>query len=108
MVEMNVMRVLLFVLDVSMLRECEGTKCRCCDGGGVVAVSMGNEYVGGTRGSGNVSSAADRLGMSVVRWMRGVGGMYVMRMWLARGGVGDEGLWIGVGLYQSWRARRSV
>ena len=32
-------------------------------------------HVGGTRDSGIVSIAADVLGMSVVRWMRGVGGV---------------------------------
>ena len=32
-------------------------------------------HVGGTRGSGIVSSAADVLWMSVVRGMRGVGGV---------------------------------
>ena len=36
-------------------------------------VSVGHEYVGGTRGSGIVSSEADELGVSVVRGMRGVG-----------------------------------
>ena len=35
------------------------------DGGGVVVVSVG--YVCGTRGSGIMSSAADVLGVSVVR-----------------------------------------
>ena len=35
-------------------------------------VSAGHKYVGGTCGSGIVSSAADVLGMSVVRTMRGV------------------------------------
>ena len=40
-------------------------------GGGVVGVSAGHEYVGGTRGSGIVSSATDVLGMSVVHyWMK--------------------------------------
>ena len=43
------------------------------DGGALVAVSAGHEYVGGTRGLGIVSSAADMLGMSVVHGMRGVG-----------------------------------
>ena len=60
-VTMNVMRTLLFVLDVCKLRECER------DGvwdGGVVVVSVG--HVCGTRGSGSVSSAAYVLGMSVV------------------------------------------
>ena len=58
--------MLSFVLDVRMLRECQ------CDGnagvgdwGYVVSVSAGHEYVGGTRGSGIVSSACDVLGMSV-------------------------------------------
>ena len=40
-----------------------------------VVVSAGHEYVGGTRDSGIVSSTADVLGMSVVRGMRGVGGV---------------------------------
>ena len=53
---------------------------------------VGSEWhVGGTRGSGIVSSAADVLWMSVVRGMRGVGGLYEMCMCLARGGVGGEG-----------------
>ena len=39
---------------------------------------MGNEYVGGTCGS----------GMSVVHGMTGVGGVYEMCMYLARGGEG--------------------
>ena len=42
--------------------------------GGVAVVSAGHEYVGGTRGSGFVSSAADVLGISVVRGIRGVVG----------------------------------
>ena len=45
-------------------------------------------HVGGTRGSGIVSSAADVLWMSVVRGMRGVGGVCEMCVCLARGGVG--------------------
>ena len=49
------------------------------------------EHVGGTRGSGIVSSAADVLWMSVVRGMRRVGGVCEMCMCLARGGVGGEG-----------------
>ena len=71
------MHVLLFVLHVCMLRECE------CDGNAGV-VSAG--HVCGTRGSDIVSSAADLLWMSVVRGMRGVGG--VCGMCLARGGGG--------------------
>ena len=55
----TVVRVLLFVLHVCILTEC---------GGGVVVVSAGN--VGDTRGWCIVSSAADVLGMSVVRGMR--------------------------------------
>ena len=44
--------------------------------------------VGGTCGSGIVSSAADVL------WMSGVGGVCEMCMCLARGGVGgEEGEW---------------
>ena len=49
-------------------------------------------HVGGTRGSGIVSSAADVLWMSVVRGMRGVGGFCEMYMCLARGSVGGEGV----------------
>ena len=33
-------------------------------------------HVGGSRGSGIVSSAADVLGMSMMRMMRGVGGVF--------------------------------
>ena len=47
-------------------------------------------HVGSTRGSGIVSSAADVLWMSVVRGMRGVGGVCEMCMCLARGGVSGE------------------
>ena len=54
-------------------------------GGGVVAVSA---YMGGTRGSGILSSAGDVLEMSVVR---GVGGVCDMCMCLARAGVGGVG-----------------
>ena len=64
----------------------------------MVVMSAGN--VGGTRGSGIVSSTADVRWMSVVRGMRGVGGVYQMCMCLARGGVGGEvGEWMrGLGL----------
>ena len=41
-------------------------------------------YMGGTRGSGVLSSACDVIEMSVVR---GVGGACDMCMYLARGGV---------------------
>ena len=54
-------------------------------------------HVGGTRGSGIVSSAADVLLMRVVRGMRGVGGVCEMCVCLARGGVGGEG-GLGVGI----------
>ena len=52
------------------------------EGGCVVVVSAG--HVCGTRGSGILFSVSDLLGMSVVRGMGGVGGVY---MCLARGGV---------------------
>ena len=55
------------------------------------AVSARNEYVGGTRGSGIVSTTAEVLGMSVVRGMRGVGEVCEMCMRLAREGAGGEG-----------------
>ena len=78
--------VLLFVLHVCMLRECEGdNNAGVGDGGGVVVVS-------GTRGSCIVSRTADVLGMSMVRGMRGFGGVCEMCMCLARGGVGGEGV----------------
>ena len=48
--------------------------------------------MGGTRGSGIVSSAADVLWMSVVRRMSGVGGQCEMCMCLTRGGVSGEGV----------------
>ena len=48
-------------------------------------------HLGGTRGSGIVSSAADVLWMSVVRGMRGVVGVCEMYICLARGGVGGKG-----------------
>ena len=67
------MRVLLFVFDLSMLRECEGDGNAGVGDGG--CVGAGHEYVGGTRGSSIVSSAADVLGMNVVRMMKGVGVM---------------------------------
>ena len=43
----------------------------------MVVVSAGHDYVGGTLGSGIVSSADDVLRMSVVRGMRGDGGVCV-------------------------------
>ena len=59
------MHVLLFVLYVSM-------------------ASAWHEYVDATRGLGIVSSAANVLGMSVVRVIRRVGGVCEMCMCLAR------------------------
>ena len=86
----TVMRVLLFVLHGCMLRACEGDGNDGVGYGcGVVVVSA--EHVGGTRGSGIVSNAADALWMSVVRGMRGVGEVCEICMCLARGGVGEEG-----------------
>ena len=83
-IAVTVMRVLLFVLDVSMLRECEGDGSGDVgDKGGVVGVSACHEYVGGIRGSDIVSSAADVLGMSVVRGMKGVGRVGELCMRLA-------------------------
>ena len=55
-------------------------------GGGVVAVSA---YMGGTRGSGVLTSAVDVLEISVVR---GVGRVYDMCMCLDRGRVGGVGV----------------
>ena len=48
--------------------------------------------MGGTRDSGIESSAYDMLWMSVVRGMRGVGGVCEICMCLARGGVWGEGV----------------
>ena len=61
---------------------------------------VSSRHVGGTRGSGMVSSATDVLWMSVVRVMSGVGGVCEMCMCFARGGVGGEGgeLMKGLGL----------
>ena len=72
-------------------------------------VVVSARHVGGTRGSGIVSSAADVLWISVVRGMRGVGGECEMCM--ARDGVGGEGVngeRNGFGLYQSCGNRGSV
>ena len=73
-VAVNVMRILFFlVLDVSMLRECEGDSNAGMENrGGVVAMSTMNEYVGRSHGSDIVSTAVDVLGMSVVLGMGGV------------------------------------
>ena len=73
----TVIRVLLFVLYVCMLRECEGamvTKMLVWGPGRWVVVSAEYAYMGGTRGSCFVFTADDVLEMSVVRGVRGVGG----------------------------------
>ena len=56
--------------------------------------------MGGTRGSDIVSSAAEVLGMGVVRGIKGNGEVCEMCVCLARGGVGGESCeWIrGLGL----------
>ena len=56
----------------------------------MVAVSEVHDYVGGTRGSDIMSSAADVLWMSGVCGMRGVGGLCEMCMCLVRGDVGGD------------------
>ena len=50
---------------------------------------MSAGHMGDTCGSGIVSSAADVLWMSVVRGMRGIGGVCEMCMCLALGSVGE-------------------
>ena len=79
-VAVTLMHVLLFVLHVCMLRVCEGARVTamlvCGNKRGVVVMSAA--HVGGTRGSGIVSSAADVLWLSVVCGMRGVGGVCEM------------------------------
>ena len=82
----TVMCTLLFVLHVCMLKECEGARVTAMFGGVVVESAW---HVGNTR---IVSSAADVLGMSVVRGMRGVGGVWEMCMCFARASVGGEGV----------------
>ena len=73
-------------------------------GGGIVVISA---YMGGTRGSGVLSSAGDIIEISVVR---GVGGVCDMCMCLARGGVGCVGgEWVtglGLGFTNSGGTRR--
>ena len=71
-IEVTVMRGQWFMLDVSMLKECEGDgKVGVGHGGSVVVVSA-------TRGLGTVSSEADVLWMSMVRGIRGVRGVCEM------------------------------
>ena len=89
------MRVLLFVLHACMVRVSEGTRVTeilVWRWGRVVVVSAGHEYVRGTRGSGIMFSAADVLGMSVVRWMRGVGEVCEMCMCLVRAAYEERGV----------------
>ena len=80
-VAVTVMHVLLFVLHVCVLWECEGARVTAVLvwGPGEVSACMS-----GTRGSGVLSSTGDVL-------VRGVGGVCDMCMCLARGGVGGEG-----------------
>ena len=78
-VALTVMRA-LFVCEVHMPNYCEG------DGNADVGAEC--EYMGCTRGSGVASNAANLLEMSVVRDVRGVGGVCKMCMCLAWGGVG--------------------
>ena len=69
------------------MRGCEVDDNACKgNGGGVVALSVGHVYMGRTHGSLIVSRASDVLGMSVVRGMRGVDGVFDICMCLARGG----------------------
>ena len=91
-VAVTVMHVLLFMLHACALRECEGDgNAGLGSVGGVVAVSA---YMGGTRGSGVLSSACDVLEISM---MRGVGRVCDMCMCMARECVGGE--WVrGLGL----------
>ena len=77
-VAVTVIHELLFVMHVGILRECEGDLHACVGDGGCAW------HVGGTCGSGIVSSAADVLGMSVVRGMSGVGRVCEICMCLAR------------------------
>ena len=72
-----------------MLRECQGDcNAGVGDVGGVVAVSVGCECLGGTPGSCVVDTADDVLEMSVVRGVTGVGGLCEMCMCLT--GTGWE------------------
>ena len=66
-VAVTVLRVMLFMLHVYLLRECDGARLTEMLVWVMDEVSAG--HVGGTRGSGIVSSAADVLWMSVVRGM---------------------------------------
>ena len=74
-------------------------------GDGVVAVSAGCEYVGGTRGSCIMSSAEDVKEMSVGHWVRGVGVVCEMYVF-GSDGVGGERIVFSI--YQSCVNRGSV
>ena len=50
-------------------------------------IVLSSGHVGGARGSGIVSNPADLLVISVLRGMRGVGGVSEMYMCMARGSV---------------------
>ena len=63
-------------------------------GDGAVVVVVSAWHVGGTRGSGIVSSAADGLLMSVGRGMRGVGGVYEVCKCLARAAWVERDEWM--------------
>ena len=83
-VAVTVMCVLLFVLHVCMLRECEVSRMTAIWCGGWKRRGCGECMVWhlvGKCGSRIASSAADVLGMSVVRGMRGVGGVCEMCMY---------------------------
>ena len=89
-VAVTVMRALLFVLNVCMLRECEAVRVTTMLVWGMDEVWLWCAgHVCGTRSSGIVSSAADVIWMSVVRGMRGVGGvceMFGLRWFWCGGG----------------------
>ena len=77
-VAVTVMTVLLFVLHVCMLRECEGARVTEMLVWGWMRCGCGECSTCCTRASGIVSNAADVL------WMRGVGEVCEMCMCLAR------------------------
>ena len=74
-VAVTVMHVLLFMYS-ERVWGCEGDG-NAGVGMDEVSVMVSAGHVGGTRGSGIVYSAAEVLWMSVVRGMRGVGGVCV-------------------------------
>ena len=86
-VALTVVCMMLFVLDVNILRECEGDdNSGVGDGRGLVAMNAWHEYIGGTRGSRIMSSKYNVFVMSVRR------GVCEMCMCLAWGGQGGEGV----------------